>query len=74
VWSPLAGGILTGKYNNAEKIEGSRYGLTQRRSVDDYYVGMAWNMFWGDAAHTEGQKTKLQEMAELATELGCSQA
>lgn len=25
IWSPLAGGILTGKYNNGKISEGSRY-------------------------------------------------
>jgi aryl-alcohol dehydrogenase-like predicted oxidoreductase len=29
IWSPLAGGLLTGKYNTGDLPEGSRYATTE---------------------------------------------
>jgi aryl-alcohol dehydrogenase-like predicted oxidoreductase len=69
VWSPLAGGLLTGKYNDGVKHEGTRYGTTQTSAFTDMIVNGAWTMWWGDETKTEALKKKLQAMAALAEEL-----
>ena len=34
IWSPLAGGVLSGKYNDAKKAEGGRY-VTWKNPIID---------------------------------------
>lgn len=41
IWSPLAGGILTGKYNDGNIPEGSRY---QKHKLDPI-----WEKYFGEA-------------------------
>jgi voltage-dependent potassium channel beta subunit len=66
VWSPLAGGILTGKYNDGVAPEGSRYDKEPT-------TARIWANFF-----SEDKKDKtcesLKALAELAAELECTQA
>ena len=39
VWSPLAGGILSGKYNDGIIPEGSRYDSNNVDRIWDWYMG-----------------------------------
>ena len=34
IWSPLAGGILVGKYNEGKKVEDSRYVTMQNNIIE----------------------------------------
>ncbi|CDW80076.1 aldo keto reductase family protein [Stylonychia lemnae] len=67
IWSPLAGGILTGKYNEGIIPEGSRYDKHKDFLKD------TWN-----AHFSEDKKEKtikmLQGLAEIAKELGYTQS
>lgn len=65
IWSPLAGGILSGKYNEGVVPEGSRYSTHQLDSI--------WVKFFGDNVK-EGTIKKLQALAEVAKETGYTQA
>lgn len=42
IWSPLAGGILTGKYNDGNIPEGSRY--EKHKTLD-----VIWQRYFGEA-------------------------
>lgn len=66
VWSPLAGGILTGKYNDGVAPEGSRY-------KEEASTGWIWGKFFGEDKK-EATIATLKGLAEVATELGCTQA
>lgn len=65
IWSPLASGLLTGKYNDGVIPEGSRL---SKGNWDK-----TWNKFFG-----EGKKEKTIEMFKtikaVADEIGCTQA
>lgn len=65
-WSPLAGGLLSGKYNDGNLPEGSRYDTIA------FSKNVVLPKYFGD-----GKKEKVlatfQGLAALATELGCSQ-
>eukprot|EP00827_Trimyema_finlayi_P002477 TRINITY_DN222_c0_g1_i16.p1 TRINITY_DN222_c0_g1~~TRINITY_DN222_c0_g1_i16.p1 ORF type:complete len:318 (-),score=103.70 TRINITY_DN222_c0_g1_i16:134-1087(-) len=63
IWSPLAGGLLTGKYNNGIP-EGSR--LTDELG-SSFYKEIFFNQ-------QEKQQKKLQELGKIAEELKISQA
>jgi len=65
IWSPLASGILSGKYNSGEIPEDSRFKTHDLKSIWDRYLG-------GDKL--EKTQKKLIQLEELAKELGCSQA
>ena len=41
-WSPLAGGVLTGRYNSGENIKGARY------DTDNPIIKKFWNDYFGD--------------------------
>jgi voltage-dependent potassium channel beta subunit len=63
IWSPLASGILTGKYNNGIP-EGSRF------DTNPQYISI-FERHLGDKTK-ESTIKKLNELAEIAKELGCS--
>lgn len=67
IWSPLAGGILTGKYNEGTIPEGSRY-ETHKGMLDSI-----WQKHFGESKK-EGTLKKLRALADIAKELGYTQA
>ena len=67
IWSPLAGGILSGKYNDGVAPEGSRY------ESNKFAADNIWPKYFGESAKDDTVK-KLKAIAELAKEQGCSQA
>ena len=66
IWSPLASGLLTGKYNEGEIPEGSRFDLQKS-------LGGIYTRWFG-----EGKKEKtiatFKGLKAIADEAGCSQA
>lgn len=66
IWSPLAGGILSGKYNSGEIPEGSRY-------TSDYAKNNLLGKYFGEKVKDNTLRI-LKGFEEIATELGCSQA
>ena len=67
IWSPLAGGILAGKYNDGVVPEGSRY---------DNFSAMldsSWQKYMGPEKK-DVTCAKLRALAELAKSLGFTQA
>jgi voltage-dependent potassium channel beta subunit len=67
IWSPLAGGILTGKYNDGNIPEGSRY------DNHKFLLDGPWKTNMGPEAKEKTLK-RLNCLAEYAKELGYSQA
>eukprot|EP00349_Pseudokeronopsis_sp_Brazil_P006793 CAMPEP_0202964660 /NCGR_PEP_ID=MMETSP1396-20130829/8738_1 /ASSEMBLY_ACC=CAM_ASM_000872 /TAXON_ID= /ORGANISM="Pseudokeronopsis sp., Strain Brazil" /LENGTH=154 /DNA_ID=CAMNT_0049686913 /DNA_START=457 /DNA_END=918 /DNA_ORIENTATION=- len=67
VWSPLAGGILAGKYNDGNIPEGSRY------DSKEGMINSIWNSYMGEGVRAK-TIDKLQKLAALAKETGYSQA
>ncbi|CDW91092.1 aldo keto reductase family protein [Stylonychia lemnae] len=66
IWSPLAGGILSGKYNDGNIPEGSRY--------DNHKIlDRIWQLFMGEAKRESSLK-KLNALEKVAKELGYTQA
>lgn len=65
IWSPLAGGILTGKYNDGNIPEGTRYATQQLDRI--------WQQYFGEGKK-EGTLVKLNALAAYAKELGYTQA
>lgn len=68
IWSPLAGGILSGKYNDGNTPADSRYGNPKNQ-----FVNNSWNNYFGEGKK-EGTIKKLQALAGIAKELECTQA
>ena len=66
IWSPLAGGILAGKYNDGVIPEDSRY--ANHKNLDNI-----WTKYMGDKAR-EGTLVKLRALADIAKDLGYTQA
>ena len=64
IWSPLASGILSGKYNGNKIPEGSRMDTAYGMNIDNNYKKK-----YGD-----GLYEKLDKLADFAKEVGCSQA
>lgn len=67
IWSPLASGILTGKYNDGSISKGGRF------DSSDPMMKMIWDRYF------EGEKKEatlkiLNEMSKIAKEVGCTQA
>ena len=54
IWSPLAGGVLTGKYNEGTAPEGSRY---------EKHQGL--NRLWVDYFGSENQEQKVEMLKKL---------
>lgn len=69
VWSPLAGGLLSGKYNTAAPPEGSRY-------IDPSFPPFLRAKYDALFGETTKEKTckMLQSLAAVATDLSCSQS
>ena len=67
VWSPLAGGLLTGKYND-EIPKDSRIG-----NADAYIKSLYDKIFFNEKFYEKRRKA-LKEIGEIAKELGCTQA
>lgn len=67
IWSPLAGGILTGKYNNGDIPEGSRYDKHKDFLKD------TWSKFFSESKKEATVKT-LTGLGDFAKELGFTQA
>lgn len=67
IWSPLAGGLLSGKYNSGEAPEGSRY------KDSEFARNLIWPKYFGEGKK-EGTVKLLKALEEIAAELGCSQA
>jgi len=66
IWSPLAGGLLSGKYNEGLP-SGSRY------DTDDPMLKGIYNKYFSDEKKEETFKS-LKTLGEIAKEVGCSQA
>lgn len=66
IWSPLAGGILTGKYNDGEIPEGSRFALQQS-------MGNKFQRYFGPGKK-ENTVAMFKAIKATADELGCTQA
>ncbi len=69
IWSPLAGGILTGKYNDGNVPEGSRFDSYSSNS----FINASWMKYFGEGKK-EGTIKKLNALGDLAKELGFTQA
>jgi len=67
IWSPLAGGILTGKYNDGNIPAGSRYD-----NHKDFLAG-TWNKHFGESVKEKTLKT-LNALGDVAKEAGFTQA
>ena len=67
IWSPLTGGLLSGKYNDLVAPEGSRY------KSDPVGAGFMWPKYMKQFGE-EGLKTRLQGLGKIAEEIGCTQA
>lgn len=65
IWSPLASGILTGKYNSGIP-EGSRFANNEK------YL-FIFNKYFGDESKEDTLK-KLNGLNDIATKIGCSMA
>jgi len=66
IWSPLAGGLLSGKYNEGLP-PGSRY------DTDDQMLKGIYNKYFSDEAKEKTFKS-LRALGDIAKEVGCSQA
>lgn len=66
VWSPLCGGILSGKYNDGVIESGARY-------ENPIIKAMTWDRYLGDSVKEKTLAT-LKGLKEFAEELGCTQA
>jgi len=67
IWSPLAGGILTGKYNDGNIPEGSRYDKHKDFLKD------TWNKYFGEKQN-ESTIKMLKGLADMAQEIGFTQS
>lgn len=67
IWSPLGGGMLTGKYNEGELPEGSRY------KEGPMFRNFAWDKYMGPDKK-EKTKKMLKGLKEMAEEIGATQA
>lgn len=65
IWSPLAGGLLTGKYN-AGVESGSRYSQSG--------TGSSYEKFMGTEEKRKSTVAKFEALAEIAKELDCTLA
>jgi aryl-alcohol dehydrogenase-like predicted oxidoreductase len=67
IWSPLTGGLLSGKYNDLTPPEDSRYATAT--PINQFF----WQKYLGVFGE-EGLKERLHGLKEIADELGCTQA
>lgn len=68
IWSPLAGGILSGKYNDGVAPEGSRY------KESEFAQNMIWPKYFGTPEKQASTIKLLKGLEEIAKEVGCTQA
>jgi len=68
IWSPLAGGILSGKYNEGVTPDGSRY------KDNKFAADNIWPRYFGTEEKKDKTVKVLKGLAEISTELGVSQA
>lgn len=68
VWSPLAGGVLSGKYNDGIPPSQSRYGDSGNEMLKSIFSN-----YFSEEKKDSTIKT-LRGLGEIALELGCSQA
>jgi aryl-alcohol dehydrogenase-like predicted oxidoreductase len=66
IWSPLASGLLTGKYDEGEIPEGSRFDLQKS-------LGMIYARWFGEGKKEKTMAT-FKGLKAIAVEAGCSQA
>ena len=62
IWSPLTGGLLSGKYNDGIKVDDGRFKTWKAPFLDMYWQLLA----------TEENLAKMRKLGELAKELGYS--
>ena len=67
VWSPLASGLLTGKYNMGEEPEGSR--MKEKSWMKGYF----YKTYFEDSENKGKTYEKLKKLGELAKDLGVEQ-
>lgn len=67
IWSPLAGGILTGKYNDGEIPEGTRY------KDNEFAANVVWGKYFNDKKKPETLRI-LKGLQEIADEQSCTMA
>ena len=66
IWSPLAGGLLTGRYNDGEIPSDSRY------AKSEIYKSLYWEKNFGPDVKEKSVK-RLTALGELAKEIGFTQ-
>ena len=64
IWSPLAGGILTGKYNDGEIPDGTWY------KESKFALDMIWPQYFGTDEKKQRTLKVLSGLAQLSSELG----
>ena len=69
IWSPLCGGILSGKYNDGKIPEGSRVELMYKTGS---HLAKRADIYFAEAKIVATKKM-LEAIAELAKEIGCTQ-
>lgn len=70
VWSPLAQGLLTGKYNEGTMPEDSRF---KKMTDAGGRASIICDRYFGDKVR-EGNLEKSRKLAEIAKEMECTQA
>jgi voltage-dependent potassium channel beta subunit len=63
IWSPLKSGLLTGKYNSGEKLEGTRM-------ANNILVARVWEKYMSNEIKRNELVAKLKKLEEVAKELG----
>jgi len=66
IWSPLAGGILSGKYNDGTIPDGTRF------ATDPFASTYVWTRYFNDKKKDETKRI-LNGLADYAAELGYTQ-
>ena len=77
IWSPLAGGFLSGKYNEGKFPDGTRYGVLTNipeSKVEMFSAIIDYNKYKYLGTDRESTFSKFRELGKLAEELGCSQS
>jgi len=68
IWSPIAMGLLTGKYNDGNIPEGSRMST-------DYGKSVCWTEYCGKKDENKDKVfDSLNKLADIAKEVGCTQS
>jgi len=64
IWSPLGGGLLSGKYNDGKIPEGSRY------AESEWFKSRVWPKYFGTEELKKKTNLTLKGLEEFANELG----